>query len=107
MMQIKTGCDIVEIKRFSTLDKRTLQKLFHKTELKKLKPETLAGLFAAKESCKKVFHDLDWLDIEIKRGKNQKPILLLSRAENILSSDVSISHDGRYAMAMVVFLMEK
>ena len=78
-MKIKVGCDIVEIKRFNDIDKKALEKIFHKSELKTLKPEILAGMFAAKESCKKVFNDLMWYDIEILKNKNGKPSLIINK----------------------------
>ena len=106
-MIIKTGCDIVEIKRFSKLNKDILNKIFHPTELKNSKTETLAGIFAAKESCKKVFNDLNWHDIEIKKQRSGKPVVILNKKKNIASYDVSISHDGRYAFATAVFLLKK
>lgn len=108
-MIVKIGCDIVRIKRFSNLSSKSLNKIFHKSELKNKKPESLAGIFAAKESCKKVFNELKWHDIEIKKQKNGKPLLLLNlnkNKQNIISHDISISHDGEYAIATVVFLLE-
>ena len=106
-MIIKTGCDIVEIKRFVNVDKNVLDKIFHKNEIKDLKAETLAGLFAAKEGCKKVFNNLGWHDIEINKKKNGKPSLVLNTDKDIISYDLSISHDKDYAIAMVVFLIEE
>lgn len=107
MIKIKVGCDIAEIKRFNNLDSKTLNKIFHRNELKNLKAESLAGLFAAKESCKKVFNSLNWHDIEIKKKKNGKPLLILNQDKNVLNYDLSISHDGEYAIAVVVFLIKK
>ena len=113
-MRVKVGCDIVKIKRFSKLDKKVLDKIFHKTEIKNQKPETLAGIFAAKESCKKVFNNLSWLDIEIKKKRNGKPILILNeskiavnKGEEVASYDLSISHDGDSAIAVTVFLIKR
>ena len=103
-MKIKIGCDIVEIKRFNNLDKKTFNKIFHKTELKN-NPKSLAGIFAAKEACKKVFN-LNWLDTEIKKKRSGKPILITSKIKNIVDYDLSISHDGDYAIAVVVFLIK-
>ena len=77
-MKVRVGCDIVEIKRFNNIDSRTLNKIFHKNELKNLKSESLAGLFAAKESCKKVFNDLNWHDIEVKKKRKGLAALLFS-----------------------------
>ncbi len=103
-MKIKIGNDIVQIERIANLDEPTKKKIFHKTELNKSKPETLAGIFAAKEACKKVFNDLDWLDIEIKKKKNGKPVLILNdELIEFTNSDLSISHDGDYATAIVIF----
>jgi phosphopantetheine--protein transferase-like protein len=105
-MKVKVGCDIVEIKRFNKLDNKTLNKIFHKNELENLKAESLAGLFAAKESCKKVFNDLNWHDIEVKKKRNGRPLLMLKKDKGVLNYDLSISHDGSYAIATVVFLIK-
>lgn len=104
MIKVRIGCDIVKIKKFNNLSNDVLNKIFHKSELKSLKAETLAGLFAAKESCKKVFNDLDWHDIEIKKINNGKPSIVINKDKNVLSCDLSISHDGDYAVATVIFL---
>ena len=99
---MKIGNDIVQIKRIANLDDKTKNKIFHKSELtRNKKPENLAGIFAAKEACKKVFNDLDWLDIEIKKKKNGKPTLEINK--QIENYDLSISHDGGFAIAVVVF----
>ncbi len=105
-MKVRVGCDIVDINRIRKLDTKTLQKIFHPTELKNKKPESLAGIFAAKESCKKVFNELDWLDITITKEKSGKPAIRLNTDKTIESHDVSISHDGKYAFATVVFLLK-
>lgn len=104
-MDIKVGCDIVDVNRFKGKDKEFLNKIFHPTELKSLKAQTLAGIFAAKESCKKVFNDLHWHDIEVVKKKSGKPVLVLDK-ENIKSHDLSISHDGEYAIATVAFIIK-
>tara|TARA_Y100000310_G_C20691737_1_gene822730 strand:- start:1670 stop:2011 length:342 start_codon:yes stop_codon:yes gene_type:complete len=107
-MKIRTGCDIVEIKRFKELDEKVLNKIFNKGERAKKKAENLAGLFAVKESCKKVFGNLEWHDIEVKKGKGGKPFLVIhGKAKDIKDCDVSISHDGNYAIAFVVFLLNE
>lgn len=105
-MKIKTGCDIVDIKRFSRLNKVALKKIFLRSELRN-KTESLAGIFAAKESCRKVFNDLGWHDIEIKKEKTGKPKLMLHKHnKDMLSYDLSISHDKGCAIAIAVFLMK-
>ena len=110
-MEIKIGCDIANIKRFKALGKRALLKIFHEQEIRGAKPETIAGIFAAKESCRKVFNELRWRDITIKKMKSGKPVLSIDSAKinkkiKIESSDLSISHDGDYAIASAVFLLE-
>jgi len=104
-MRVRTGCDIVEINRFAMVDKATLGKIFHPSEYTNRRPETVAGLFAAKESCKKVFNELSWHDIEVQTKETGKPTLLINTRANIVDCDVSISHDGDYAIAQVVFLL--
>ncbi len=97
---MKVGCDIVQIKRFENMGEEILDKIFHKQELKNKRFETLAGIFAAKEACKKVFNDLHWHDIEILKEKNGKPFLIMNK--KIKNCDLSISHDGDYAMAVFI-----
>ncbi|MBI2559374.1 holo-ACP synthase [Candidatus Woesearchaeota archaeon] len=110
-MDIKTGCDIVEIDRFRKTDKSSLLKIFYESEIRNSRPETLAGLFAAKESCKKAFNSLRWHDIIINKEKSGKPLLSINKKQlgknAVLSSDLSISHDGSYAIAIVVFVVKK
>ncbi|MEK6984656.1 MAG: hypothetical protein AABX33_08840 [Nanoarchaeota archaeon] len=107
---IKIGCDIVEIRRFRNAKKDYLGKIFYDKEIRSAKPETLAGLFGAKECCRKVFNGLKWHDIIINRQKYGKPVLSISKNKlkkiNILSSDLSISHDGEYAIATAVFMIK-
>lgn len=105
-MNIKTGCDIVEIKRFEKLGDRARDKIFSRSEMKNSNAERLAGIFAAKESCRKVFNDLGWHDIEVKKKRDGKPMLVINTDKEILSHDLSISHDGDYAIANVVFLFD-
>ena len=104
-MKIKTGCDIAKIDRFKKLDKKALDKIFLKKELSN-KAESLAGIFAVKESVKKVFNDLSWHDIEVKKEKSGKPTLILHKKKEVLSHDISISHDGKYAFAIAVFILK-
>ena len=96
---MNVGTDIVHISRFQNMDDFALKKIFHPSELKNKDPLHLAGLFAVKESCRKIFSDSDWLDFEIKKGKNGKPTI---HAKNNFKGDVSISHDGEYAIAVVI-----
>jgi len=106
-MKIRLGTDIVEVKRIKELDEDSLNKIFHKSEQTD-KPESMAGIFAVKEACKKVFNNLDWLNIEIKKQESGKPELILNKKEEKIESyDLSISHDGGFATATVVFLLKE
>jgi len=110
MINVKIGCDIVNIKRFKNIEDRTLMKIFNENEIRSKKPEKIAGLFAAKESCRKVFNKLGWHDITIKKMRNGKPSLFIDlhkieKNMEIMNSDLSISHDGDYAIATAVFLI--
>lgn len=107
---VKIGCDIADIARFKNIERKLLLKIFHENEIKGKTPENIAGLFAAKESCRKVFNKLGWHDITIKTMKNGKPLLSMDLGKidegiQIISSDLSISHDGNYAIATSVFLI--
>lgn len=116
-MQIKTGCDLVYIPKFKTAATRnpdnnflahifTTHELHHNPEL-----NSLAGKFAAKEAIFKALDYLkpgDWHQIEILNLASGKPVIKLvdSHAAKIVSSDISISHDGDYALAVCCFLIE-
>lgn len=108
-MIIKTGCDIVEIAKFKRSIKRSLDTIFSSHELAGTpNMETLAGIFAAKEAVIKALEMKagDWQKIEIVKNKSGRPEAKLLEADNkILSHDISISHDGGYAMAVAVFLI--
>ena len=96
---MKIGTDIVHISRFQNIDNFALKKIFHPSELENLEPLHLAGMFAVKECCRKIFPKSNWLDFEIKKQKNGKPII---NTKHDFQGDVSISHDGEYAIAVVV-----
>ncbi|TPX55165.1 holo-[acyl-carrier-protein] synthase [Chytriomyces confervae] len=70
----------------------------------------LASRFAVKEACFKAMYlhySLQWADVVISRSERGKPEVSLSKhiTEKLgpISSHVSISHDGEYAMATVIF----
>ncbi len=111
-MKIRVGCDLVQVSRFKNMNINTLNKLFHPREWKNKKPESLAGIFAVKESCKKVFQNLKWHDIEVRKKRNGKPHVVVNATAikttpEIIDADVSISHDGDYALAVAVFLLKE
>lgn len=114
-MKISVGNDIVDITRFENKikkNKNILEKIFLPSEMKNKNIEHLAGLFAAKESVTKALNlkPGKWLDIEISYEKGGKPKVNLSSElrKHIRDHTLSIAHDGEYALAtMVVLLNDK
>lgn len=110
-MQVKTGVDIVWIKRMEAFMKNeaVVKRTFHENELEPMTAEHCAGIFAAKEAFFKAIQRApSWLDVQIKKQEDGKPVLVPSPvlASKIESHDVSISHDGEYAVASVVLVMK-
>lgn len=113
-MELKIGCDIVSIKRFEQSAKNSgkefLNRIFSASELaREAKTETLAGMFAAKEAVAKALSLKagDWHKIEIVKNKDGRPEARLAEfVQEIVTHDLSISHDGEYAMAAAIFMLE-
>ena len=112
-MTIKTGCDIVYVSRFQKSaesgNKLFLNKVFSLHELSTSSSiYTLAGFFAAKEAVIKALElgPGEWQKIEITKDHSGRPRASLNNiAANIINHDISISHDGDYAMAVAIFLI--
>ena len=78
------------------------------------KYQSYAARFAAKEAVYKVIspevsNGIEWKNIEVKRKENGKPYVKLygklkeiAEEKNINSIELSLSHDGDYAIATVV-----
>ncbi len=102
------GIDIVEVSRIESLRRRHgvhfLRRIFTDWEInyaqtKKRSAETLAGRFAAKEAFMKAFGKrLPWREIEVLAAKSGQPSILF-RGKSY--TDVSISHEKAYAVAVV------
>lgn len=118
MHGIRVGCDIVRLSRFRSVLERTPTtgtKLFLPEEEEGATFETLAGIFAAKESVIKALRLTpgEWKRIEIVKTRDGRPELRLAEdaqmteGKRIVSQDISISHDGEYVMAIAVFLIEE
>lgn len=112
-MKITTGCDIVQLSRLGkALQERTmvLGNLFTPYERKNQELEHLAGIFAAKEATIKALQLKagQWLDYEIKQNSEGQPrveILNPQTKKKIQQISLSISHDGDYALAVVVVVL--
>lgn len=113
-MQIKTGCDIANIEKFKLSADRGgeefLKKIFSDHELSANHSiESLVGIFSAKESIIKAL-DMragEWRKIEIVKTETGRPKLKIDFSdEDIASCDISISHDGDYAVSTAAFLIK-
>lgn len=124
-MIIGIGTDIVEIDRINKAIERTpnfINKLFTKKEIeyfisRKMRPEFIAGKFAAKESVAKAlgtgFRKFGFRDIEIDKDELGKPLVLLSgEAKEIANKfgdyklHLSISHGRENAIAYAILEVE-
>ncbi len=123
-MILGLGVDLVDITNLqSSIDSQRdafLSRVFTSDEQayagQKADPyQVLGGRFAAKEACLKALgtgwtDEADWLDIEITNEPTGRPILTLkgaiaarSAAIGVKQSWLSISHEGQYAIAEVIF----
>lgn len=99
----KIGIDIVKISRMESSIKSSafMKKVFTEKEQEYCKrTESFAGIFAAKEAYFKALGTgirLPLTQIEVLHDGNGKPYL-----NGIENSDMSISHDGDYAVATVI-----
>lgn len=122
-MRILSGVDLVEIERFTRLDRciadRFVQRVYTQIEIAEGKGsfEYYAGRFAAKEAVVKALGKgigaIHWQDVEILTGGEGEPILQLhaeaanaARQLGIISWSLSISHTRNLAIAQAVALSE-
>ena len=104
-MIIRVGTDLVKISRIEELSLAAKKKIFHESEMRKAKPEHLAGVLAVKECCKKIFGPkLDWKSVEVKRKRTGAPQVKLASSVmgKVSKIELSTSHEGGYALAFVV-----
>lgn len=120
-MIVGTGIDLIEIERIKEASKNCafLDRVFTESEKAFIKsknnnPQSIAGLFAAKEAVSKAvglgIGDLAWHDIEISHDDNGSPFIQLSlNARNIiflkfgqLRLHVSITHSRTDAAAFAI-----
>lgn len=117
-MEIKTGIDIIEVKRIQEAIERQgeafLRKVYTPKEIEycsntgKMKYQHYAARFAAKEAVFKAIssklsketEDI-WTKIEVQNDSKHKPIVNLEglNLANIESMDLSLSHIAEYAVA--------
>ncbi|MBI4089727.1 MAG: 4'-phosphopantetheinyl transferase superfamily protein [Candidatus Levybacteria bacterium] len=98
------GIDLVYLPEFETKMKNfPLARIFLSDELSQNKTlESLAGVFAAKEAFFKAIGKKEgWLDVWIEKNKDGKPQLYSTLIKNNEKVEISISHAGDYAVAVV------
>jgi|SRR3989344_3190602 len=98
------GIDIIYLPEFKKRFKNiSLDKVFLSVELSQnKKPENLAGIFAAKEAFfKAIGAKENWLDVWIEKDAKGKPLLESSLLKDNKKAQISISHAGDYAVAIV------
>ena len=117
-MQIGTDITVVSRieKSFNKFGKKFLDRFLHESEQKlSTKVESIAGYWASKEAIAKALGcgigaELSFLDITIyKDSKNAPHFRLSPKAQEyhkIKSSSLSIAHDGGFAIAVVVLVVE-
>lgn len=125
---ISCGNDIIRISRvkdsIEQVGETFLKRVYTDEEInycesrRMCKFQSYAARFAAKEAMYKAIapstsHDVEWKDIEVKRLENGKPYIELhgklkeiANEKKIEAMDLSLSHDGDYAMAVVVVEFE-
>lgn len=95
------GTDIVYIPRFAQRMRTEgfLEKAFTLEELESKEPEHLAGVLAAKEAYFKALGIIPprFLDVEVSYLESGQPVIISDK-----NVSVSISHDGDYAVAVVL-----
>ena len=120
-MILGIGVDIVEIRRIREIlakDNGFLEKIFTSNEIeylrrRNLRPEYVAGRFAAKEAVSKAlgtgFVTFEMTDIEILKDEKGKPFVKLYKGARVRADElgvnqihVSISHCQSYATAFAI-----
>ncbi len=107
---MKIGADIVQISRFGKKFQANKEyfeeKVFLPEELADIRTDHLAGIFAAKEAVVKALGigPGRWKEIAILQTADGKPFIHKIPQEYLhLPNDLSISHDGDYAVALAIF----
>ncbi|MBI2577268.1 MAG: 4'-phosphopantetheinyl transferase superfamily protein [Candidatus Wildermuthbacteria bacterium] len=112
-MNIKLGSDLVYIPAFEKALKANkehfVETAFYPEEIEYAKVQRLASIFAAKEAAIKALGILPgkWLEIKILYEENGKPYIAKfpngKKSSSKWKHELSISHDGEYMLANVIF----
>ena len=115
------GIDITSVERITKMYEKfgikAYEKFLNPKEIELVKrPETAAGFWAAKEAASKAIGTgigeiCSFYDIKIKKDKNNAPKIKyskkLKKRFKIKKSSISITHDGGFAIAVVVNSLKK
>ena len=99
------GIDLVYLPEFEKkLKNLSLEKVFLPHELSQNKSrESLAGIFAAKEAFfKAIGKKENWLEVWIEKEESGRPVIYSDLVPPTTKKEVSISHGGDYAIAVVL-----
>ena len=111
---ISIGTDIVRVDRIKKLidDKKFLNKIFTNKEIQYCNSHTkphihFSGKYAAKEAVKKallsnkIIKNISMKGIEVLNNSDKSPYITLNKLNDI-KCNVSISHEGEYAIAFII-----
>jgi len=111
---ISLGADIVKIVRIKKLveDKKFTDRIFTDNEIEYCNSHTksyihFSGKYAAKEAVKKallsnkLIENISMKEIEVLNNPDKSPYITLNKLNDI-KCNISISHDGDYAIAFVI-----
>tara|TARA_Y100001960_G_C14461733_1_gene722403 strand:- start:49 stop:402 length:354 start_codon:yes stop_codon:yes gene_type:complete len=113
---ISIGTDIVQISRIKkaleTNKDKFLNKIFTEQEIKYCNSYSdphvhFSGKYAVKESVKKallsrnICEQISMYDIQVLNRQDKSPYIIIDNLKNI-KFNISISHDGDYAIAFVI-----
>ncbi|HVC34173.1 MAG TPA: holo-ACP synthase [Chloroflexota bacterium] len=112
-MFIGTGVDLARVDRLARLstNARFLRRVFTPAELDDPRPSHLAGIFAAKEAVfKAIGQPPCWQALSVSRAENGRPTVRLDvawRDPRLRALDVSISHEGEWAIAVAIAVFDR
>ena len=122
-MKVSQGIDLIRIERikkiYSKFQNKFLERICSSREIEQIKKNKknisirIAGKYASKEAAAKAVglgfsNGIQFKDFEILNNKIGKPEIKLrgeakKQINQIISSSVSISHDGDYVISIVTF----
>ena len=122
-MKVLQGIDLIRIERikkiYSKFQNKFLERICSSREIEQIKKNKknisirIAGKYASKEAAAKAVglgfsNGIQFKDFEILNNKIGKPEIKLrgeakKQINQIISSSVSISHDGEYVISIVTF----